>query len=369
MNVLTPGEKMKVNFNLKKSRMAKTISLFMILVACSEPKFTEVTDVNTPLGTGDDVTAMVKTVYVDPAKDNPNLDILMVIDDSSSMKADVMKLADKLSNFTSLLDASGLQWQMCLTTTQGYITLSGLDFGRSVLWQLPSGRVKKVVSRGQSGLDSIFKTTFDSIPIGGSNSRDERGLRATQDHLYKNSDCYRPGANVATILISDEDEASVGGDITRIKNQEDLNNFVPLTSNDRPAVRLQNIMNKIGNVHYTFNSLIIKPNDSECEYNQNLETPAYSGGYYAELSRITNGGIGSICDSDYSKSLVLFKDKIVNSLTNVTLDCVPYQNVVNVAINGKVTSSYSLNEKVITFNEPVPEKSTIEVRYGCLKNP
>lgn len=360
---------MKVNFNVNKSRMAKTISLFMVLVACSEPKFTEVVDPTAPFGGNDDVVAMTKTVYVDPAKDNPYLDILMVIDDSSSMKADVMKLADKLSNFTSLLEASGLQWQMCLTTTQGYITLSGLDFGRSVLWQLPNGRVKKVISRGQTGLDSIFKTTFDSIPIGGSNSRDERGLRATNDHLNKNADCYRPGANVATILISDEDEASVGGDISRIKHQEDLNNFVPLTNSDRPTSRLTNIKSKIGDVHYTFNSIIIKPNDSECEYQQNLETPAYSGGFYAELSRLTNGGIGSICDTDYTKTLVLFKDKIVNSLRNITLDCSPYQKEVNVAINGKVTTNYILEDKLITFNEPVPEKSTIEVRYGCLKTP
>ena len=194
----------------------------------------------------------------------------------------------------------------------------------------------------------------------------ERGLRATVDHMQRNPDCYRAGANFAVLLISDEDEASVGGDISRIKNSEELNHFFPLTKDDKPESRLTAILKKVGNVNFTFNSIIIKPNDMSCEFSQSQESTAYSGTFYDKLSSLTGGGVGSICDTDYTKSLILFKDKILNTLKVVNLECSPYMNSVHVTVNGQVVSNYKLAETAITFNEPVTEGSTVEVRYGCL---
>jgi hypothetical protein len=338
----------------------------LFLAGCKDSSFSPESTDQVSLSNGDTVEAKRKTVVVDTAKENPYLDLLLVVDDSSSMKADLLKLADKLSNFTGLLESSGFEWQMCLTTTQGYLSFGGNEFGRAVPWRLSNGRTQKVVGKGQGSLDGIFKRTIDAIPIGGSNSRNERGLRATTDHLERNPDCYRPGANFAVLLISDEDEASVGGNLTRVKNKEDSSHFFPLFAADQPEARLSSIMKKIGNVNFTFNSIIIKPDDAQCEINQSVESAAYTGLMYNTMSSLTGGGTGSICDSDYSKNLVLFKDKIKNTLKVINLDCVPYENRAIVTVNGGLITNYQLAETTLILDEPAIEGSIIDIQYQCL---
>jgi hypothetical protein len=125
-------------------------------------------------------------------------------------------------------------------------------------------------------------------------------------------------------------------------------------------------MSKIGNVNFTFNSIIIKPDDLQCELSQSNESPAYSGLFYDKMSSLTGGGTGSICDSDYSKNLVLFKDKIKNTLKVVNLDCVPYENRAIVTVNGSLITNYQLTETTLILDEPAVEGSIIDIQYQCL---
>ncbi|MFP5519997.1 MAG: hypothetical protein ACLGGX_08845 [Bdellovibrionia bacterium] len=353
----------------KLSQTTKTVLLAFALtnvLACNQLKFAPEPVKKQTVPT-EEITNKVNTVTVEPNKDNPNLDLLLVLDDSSSMKPDLLKLASRLNNFTNLLDASGLQWQMCLTTTQGYLSFAGIEFGKGVAWQLPSGTSKKILKRGEASLDAIFKRTIDAIPIGGGNSTDERGIRATFEHMQRNPECYRRGANVAVLLISDEDEASVGGIPSRLKSEDDFRNYRPLTKEELPEGRLASIRSRLGNVQFTFNSIIIKPGDTLCEEKQSVEAAAYSGDRYAELSVLTGGGVGSICDSDYSQNLRLIKERIANTLKSVDLECVPHKGVVKVAINGKNETNFKLDGQKVIFGQPVAEGSTVVLKYQCYR--
>ena len=52
---------------------------------------------------------------------NKQVDFLLVLDDSNSMFPELAKLAARMSTFVNSLDASNIDWQMCITTTRSFL--------------------------------------------------------------------------------------------------------------------------------------------------------------------------------------------------------------------------------------------------------
>ncbi|MGZ3806377.1 MAG: hypothetical protein ACXVB4_19355, partial [Pseudobdellovibrionaceae bacterium] len=278
-----------------------------------------------------------------PASSN-KVDILLIIDDSGSMKSDQLKLASKLSAFASELESSSvsMDWQMCTTVTRAQLIGDKYYWGASVNWvgytpasvSIP----QYVLKKGTTGLNNIFTQTINAIGAGVPGSGDERAIKAAYYHFYNGdpnasdgSGCYRKDAAVAVIVISDEDERSVGGDCTRIKTNmnEDPASCLPLETEDKPESLLGQAKSIFGtNTRFTFNSIIVA--DSACEQIQDttpdengIRSPSHQGLQYESISKLTNGGVSSICENDFSTNLNLFKDKILNSLSSLTLECSP----------------------------------------------
>lgn len=317
---------------------------------------------------------------------NPNkVDILLVIDDSGSMKTDQLKLAEKLSGFASQLESASvpMDWQMCVTVTRDQLINGKYYWGASVNWvgYTPStGTPQYILKKGTTGLNNIFTKTIDAIGSGVVGSGDERGLKAAYHHFYNgepevtgSSGCYRKDAAVAVIVISDEDERSVGGDCSRIKTNmnEDPTTCKELESEDYPNTLLTQAKNMFGtNVRFTFNSIVVA--DSTCEQTQDTtadekgdKAPSHKGIKYMEMSNLVNGGIGNICASDFSSNLNVFKDKIVNSLSSLTLECAPVAGTLTVAIDNVSTTDYTLNGANLKFNNAVVEGKTVTMTYQC----
>lgn len=319
-----------------------------------------------------------------------NVDILLVIDDSGSMAADQAKLAAKLATFASMLENQAvlpINWQMCVTVTraQSIAGRTGSYWGASVNWvgyTPPAGTPQYVLKKGATGLNDIFTKTINAIGAGVPNSNDERGIKAAYKHFYNGdpnasdgSGCYRKGSSVAVILISDEDERSVGGDASRVKSgaplYENSASYQPLEAEDMPTNLLAQARNVFGgSVKFSFNSIVVaaKP----CEDIQDAEKdssgnygPSHMGTKYMETSNLSAGGIGSICDADYSASLNLFKDKISNSLSSLTLECVPVANTLTVKVDAVVSTSYTLTGANLKFNTEIAEGKTIQMEYYC----
>src|SRR5690606_10224128 len=142
--------------------------------------------------------------------------------DSNSMLPDLKKLSARLSTFVAGLEGGSIDWQMCFTTTRGYNTGGSLTHGPNLFWKNYNpapGTPQYLLRKGTANLNTIFTSTIDTLNIGGTNSADERGIKAAHDNFaaHKDHECYRPGAAVAVIVISDEDERSVGGDATKVK--------------------------------------------------------------------------------------------------------------------------------------------------------
>jgi Thrombospondin type 1 domain len=290
-----------------------------------------------------------------PAASN-SVDVIVIVDDSSSMKEDQDKLALRLGGLLTDLDDLNIDYQVCLTTTDiSYYK------GSPIMWQ---GLNSFVMRKNSPNKTTVFRNTIGAL--GAEWSSDEQGIKAM--HLmirdYRNTGCLRPEATLATILISDENERSVGGNRSWSSVQ-----YQPLTPENMPA-------NLINYVHSTFststfrkpfiwNSIIVKPGDRVCESQQDRQSsPSFFGTLYAELSNSTGGHVGSICDADYTQNLRFIRERVVNSMPGLTMECTPI-DVPIVTFDRAVSTTVSVSGNQLRFTPAVPEGVRITARYTC----
>lgn len=311
-------------------------------------------------------------VYEKPVlASNNKVDLLVVLDDSNSMLPDNTKLAQRLQNFVNDLTAAGLDWQMCGVVTHSEdVNGNGIYYwGASKKWLGYVGSPQWVLKLGAPDPYAIFTNTVAAIGAGWANTDDERGIKAAWwsiEYAPYNS-CYRKDASLSVIALSDEDERSVGGDSTQAFYSSEMKY---LEAEDTPQAFVTKIKQTFGNdKRFTFNSIVVKPGDSTCMAAQDAEGSKSHYGYkYAELSQLTNGYVGSICATDYSSNLYYFKDKIVNSLASVVLECAPVGDIavtITPAMGGVTTQ---LQNNTLVFNPAVPVGRTIKLEYKCVTN-
>ena len=285
-----------------------------------------------------------------------SVDVVLVIDDSSSMKDDQTKLATRMSTLLADLDAQNVDYQVCLTTTD-----TGYWAGSPLQWK---GLNSVVMTKSSPNKNQVFIDTINAL--GAEWSSDERAIYAQYMMIknFRNSGCLRDKAALSTIVISDEDERSVGGDQSLSKAQ-----YQPLESGDMVA-------NLISLVHSTFdgngftkpflwNSIIDIPGDAACMAQQDKDvSPSFYGKMYAQLSGATGGAIGSICDNDYTQNLKFIKDRIVNSMPGLTMECTPVGTPV-VTLVPAFATSVSTSGNQMTFSPALPENTQITAKYSC----
>ncbi len=282
------------------------------------------------------------------------LDVLLVIDDSGSMAADNQKLARKLKNFVSKLESSNIDWRMCVTTTD----VSYYE-GRAIQWQGKSGHILK---KGDTNLHNIFVDTIKWIGSGW--STDEQGIKAMNLAVKDNSrsKCFRKNAGLSVIVISDEDERSVGG-----KKSLSTTQYKPLTKLNNPSSFMATVNAEFGvGKRVSVNSIIVK--NSTCRAKQNAEgDPSFYGTLYQQISALTGGGVGSICANDYSNNLSLFANKITKSLSSLQMQCTPKESP-SVFVDGvDYNSNITINGSEIIFNPVVDGPANITGSYCCNK--
>lgn len=307
---------------------------------------------------------------------NNKLDVVLIVDDSNSMLPDNQKLAANLSGFVTKLQNSNIDWQMCATVTRALpITSTQSAWGASIYWQqssTPSSSLGMILKKGQSNLSAIFTNTINYINAGWVGSDDERAIKAAYRHVYNgdlryqpNNGCYRSDSAIAYIIISDEDERSIGGDASQQVYSHELK---PLENEDKPDVFVDFVKSTFGaSRRFTVNSIIVKPGDTACKTSQDSGgAKSHYGFKYAELSNLTGGGIGSICDTDYSANMNLFFDRIQDSLSSVPLECAPYGGNLTVTITPTIGPVQSRIEGMnLVFDTPVPAGRTIDIQYQC----
>lgn len=304
------------------------------------------------------------------ATDN-KVDILVVVDDSNSMAPDNTKLAERLQSFVSDLGASGLDWQICATVTRSQDVYNNGTYywGASRNWVDYVGSPAWILKAGAPDPYSIFTKTVAAIGAGWAGTDDERGIRAawgSVEYAQYNS-CYRQGASIAVILISDEDERSVGGNPAYVYYPGELKY---LEAEDQPEGFVNKIKQEFGmDKRFTFNSIIVKPGDSTCMDAQDAGgAKSHYGFKYRDLSQLTGGATTSICGNDYSSNLYYFKDRIVNTQASFPLDCAPVGNVIVTITPAMGPYSATVQNNNLVFNPAVPAGRTVKLQYECPRN-
>ncbi len=302
------------------------------------------------------------------ATDN-KVDIIVVVDDSSSMLPDNTKLGERLQGFVNDLSNSGIDWQICATVTHDQLANGNMYWGLSRDWVNYPGPSQWILKSGATDPYSIFTNTIKAIGAGWENTDDERPLKAAFWHAEYNpyNSCYRSGAALSVLMISDEDERSVGGDPAAVFYANELKN---LSAEDQPHGYINRIKQLYTiNKRLSVNSIIVKPKDAACMASQDGGSSKSHYGYKLnELSQLTNGFVGSICDTNYSSNLYYFKDRIVNSLASIPLECAPV-GAISVTITpsmGPVNTS--LQNNLLIFSPTIPAGRTVNIQYNCSQN-
>jgi hypothetical protein len=290
------------------------------------------------------------------------VDLLLVIDDSESMKPDAVSLASKLEGFLRKLETYSMDWQLCMTTTN-----YNVDNGSSLAIAGNTRRENWILKKGDTNVSGKVIDTIESHPFGSNGSGDERGIASMRAHLMKagSNHCYRPGAAVSVIVISDEDERSVGGNY-------DLNDkqYRPIEDVDKPEgyVTLVQQSLKVGAspVAHVVHSIIIQPSDQSCLAEQNVQGyPGYVGTYYHKLSGLTGGSVASICSSDYSNGLSVFAEQIQKSFQRIQLDCQPAAGFQLSTSPSNQNIQAHAEDTFLVIDSQIAQDLMVSVQYMC----
>ena len=272
------------------------------------------------------------------------LDMLLVIDNSGSMRPKSTQLAERLEGFVNLLENSSIDWQMCLTTTDSN------DNGQHISWV--GGNSGYILKKSSGRLNKIFIDTIASL-FSSSYGRSsvEKGIRAMNFSVKdKSSNCYRDKAALSVIVISDEDEASFG--ISSRFYDKKINS---------PESFIQTVRNNFSpGKRLSVNSIVVVPGGLIKE-----GTWEKVGKEYIRLSNLTGGSVQDIGLNDYTIALDDIYKKIYQSLNGYTLSCAP-KGKPKVTVDDRDYSRYvTVVDNRIIFDTAVTGPATIRGTYYC----
>lgn len=291
---------------------------------------------------------IVQPIVVNDEDDQ--VDVLVVIDNSRSMRFEQESMVEKIENF--LIPLQGLDWRLAVTITDPRVN------HEDVFRNNPSVKTGVIINgdgqlqkmeNGQYWITSDMPLSeavdqFESVII---RQEDwgwyrEQGMKMVTRALQKavnpledlhsvHQNFFRDEAALAVIMISDEDE-----------NLDEIHH-----PGSQPEDHGQELLDTIASIWgpdklFQFHSIITRPGDDDCQVNSNANQ---FGFLYEDMTELTGGTIGSVCEEDYSQQLSLIGQDVSEPNTLHELSCVPMD------INGDSNQDISIAE---ASSGPVP---------------
>lgn len=299
------------------------------------------------------------------------VDILFVVDNSTSMARDQENISVQFGNFISSIASADYRIGFINTdaSSEGVENVEG--FHGNLKYVGPNG--EKYLSANMSNLPSLFRSAIlnqqESPCTDLGTECDEEPMRAAMLAVAKrdtqNAGFFREGASFVPIILTDEDELSTGGDLAT-QPQEFLN-YIKKELN-------------LANEDITSFVIAINPADEQCFYSQRRESRSGTGANYGtlvwELAHLSGGFGVSICHPNFGVELRKVSKYLDSRLLyqSVILDPPPVSassiKVKVTAANGKpiATTWKLLNETTLRIMPPPPANSRVEISYKR-KNP
>ena len=385
-----------------------------LTVACSPVgvEFSRNTKGCENLGEGACVVDPTDPTYINYGYDytspSPSVDVLVVVDNSYSMRVEHERIADRFSSFLNVID--GLDWQIGITTMDisndyrtydevqnsksyslsGYSYMKDYQDGRLVPFTLNGTSIGKVLKKSGSGyskaqLQAAFEETIQ-FETDYFSKGDERGIFAASLAVNNNEESWiRSHAHLAILFVTDEDVRGWGTDASEQKEKK-----WP-TENDIATNLLQTIESKFGAIKNTsVYPIIVQSTDASIPSIENGGTKSQSyveqclaaqlqqdqtdakvGYMYEDLFEFFPGTTASICNTNYSSILSGIADVIdTQTRESVNLACVPVVDEATgrgFSIGSELPdgTNWSLDGATVTFEPALPPGFQVRLEYSC----
>ncbi len=250
---------------------------------------------------------------------NNKVDLLFIIDNSTSMTQHQQRLAARVPDMISTLNSLKMDYHVAVTSTTMTTNLSSYPMSRQIL-----GTPKYLSSANINLLNS-------RLLVGETGSDLERGLDAMAFVTGTYAANYAAGflrsdALLVLIFLGDEDDQSseFGSG-----NSNDFINY--LNKIKPPFVRggrawVANFIGSLQNVN--------------CD---NLGGQVSIGFNYLKLVEASNGIKESICSGDLSAAVANIKARIVDQLTQFRLKSEPRKSTLRIAVGGNMANESSVD--------------------------
>ncbi len=248
---------------------------------------------------------------------NNKVDILWVMDNSSSMQQHQTSLSQQVPALVSKLNALKMDYHMgVVTTSMGLGGNGGKLLGSPAYMTNSTANLSTALANllvvGQNG--SNLERGIDSV-VSVLDSSNSSGGQATG---FLRSDAF-----LAIIVLSDEDDQSA-------RSYDYTVNFL-----DTIKPRW-----KDGTRSWSLNFIGVLADSAQCRTFNNYSDP---GLFYMSLADASNGVKESICSADYTVAVSNIRARIVEILSDFKLAKIPDVSTIRVTINGQVVPQSATN--------------------------
>jgi hypothetical protein len=267
---------------------------------------------------------------------NNKIDVLWVVDNSGSMDPLQQNLVNNFSAFMSKFQTKGFDFQMAITTSDAYLA-SAAYYNQPALARFRDGAngASTGVHVINAQTPNALQTFVTNATQGSNGSGDERVFQSLLDTLKSplNPGFVRPGAFLAVVILSDEDDFT---DYNRAEGAGADHDYTSQTlmQVDTVISQLDTMTNSTAaNRNYNVSAITVL--DNQCQSSHAAAAPStVVGTRYIDLANKTKGILGSVCDQSYAQALDFIQQRIVELTTQFKLDRQPKISTIQVIVNG-----------------------------------
>ena len=313
------------------------------------------------------------------------VDILWVVDNSSSMSKEQAYLATNFNMMINALDDAGHDFQTAVTTTdicQDVMPAALEDRvcpvqdGGSRATHLRGSFVgttgRKILKRGDADLVSKFNSYVNQ---GVDGSSFEHGLKGAQMAIAKslsgeNEPLVRSDAFLAIIVVSDEQDDGIGLSQVDAYNGHNYyaEGYTRFRFTEDDMIGYLRGVKGVGRFSISAITPTRLPNGELCSAPHTK--PLEEGTQYIAAAQKTGGIIQSICETNWGQSLARIGLDLDSQIAQVVLPSAPKVSTITVTVNGVFNAgwTYNVGNNAVKFDPGYvpPEGSAIKVSYDEL---
>ena len=333
-----------------------TIGIVLMLVSCKSSQFTGGSNRSAalpPLQVRDFVqdTRDVRQVQVKQGSSGSNnnqsynvtamgiVDIVLVVDNSGSMKEEQTNLSSRMSPLLSAIKDS--DWRIMVVSTD-----ANNEYFRGP------------ISKSTFNAEGVFARYVMDAGVNGSGV--ERPILRAVDALkwrpFLAGSWLRPNSTVAVVILTDEDNC-------HIDNERGYGCAGFADAGGSYLTNYLSSIRKVGTDARVY-GIFWHPSQAQAQ----CATALKQASIIAEVVQQTGGTWGSICDADYSATLSKISNDVAKILkADFVLSSTPDAGTFRMTVNGQAWTDYKLLGRNVNFtrNPPVGANVRVEYRSGA----